>query len=120
MLDYAFAQYEVETLLSKDSIISTEKIERSIDKYVEIVPVEDVNVLNKKASAKKTATYELKINDLKVPVEAGDIVGTLVVDDGNTKRNINVTVKKSVYKANILELFLKNLSEILTGNIGFN
>lgn len=48
MLDYAFSQYEIEKLLSKESIIGETLVEKEPIKYVKLVPTSDVTVLNKK------------------------------------------------------------------------
>ena len=114
MLDYAFAQYEVETILSKDSVLKTEEVEKGKNKYVDLVPLNEVSFLNKKGSNKKNASYEMSINDLKAPLKYGDVVGKLVIkEDGNIIREVDVTVKEDVKKANIFELYLRHLINVL-------
>lgn len=118
MLDYAFSQYEVETLLSKNSILKREPIERSIKDYVEIVPIEDINVLNKKGSPKRSVTYDITLDNIKTPLKVGDIVGMLKVkEDNKTIMKINLTVNQNIDKANIFELYWKHLKGIIIGNI---
>ena len=118
MLDYAFAQYEIEQLLSKNSIIGQKEVEKGKDKYVELVPVQDVTVLNRKMDGKKNATYELEIDKLKAPLKKGDIVGRLkIIENEKETRTIDVTVNKDVKKANILELYWRYLKDILAGDI---
>lgn len=120
MLDYGFAQYEIETLLSTKSVLETKEVDKGKKRYVDVVPVENINFLNKKASGKRNASYEVKINSLKAPLKIGDKVGTLIVKEDNKNiREVNITVKENVDKANIGELFLRNLNDILTGNIKF-
>ena len=48
MLNFAFAQYETEQLLSKNSILGTIEVEKGKKKYVNIVPIDNVTSLNKK------------------------------------------------------------------------
>lgn len=118
MLDYVFAQYEIEKLLDKDSILGTSIVDKGKDKYVEIVPTEEVTILHKKIDGKKNATYEVELQNIKAPVKVGDIVGTLKVKESDTvTREIPVTVKKDVKKANIFDLYLRYLKEILSGDI---
>ena len=75
------------------------------------------NILSKKTD-KINPTYKIKINDLKVPIKKGDIVGKLTVyDDNNILDTIDWTVNKDIKKANILELYIKYLKDILSGNI---
>lgn len=120
MLDYAFAQYDLEKLLSTDSILGKKKVDKGKQQYVEIVPMEDVSLLHKKIENKKNVTYELHVKEIKAPVNVGDIVGTLdLKEDNNIIKTINVTVKQDVKKANIFEVFYTNLIDIISGNINF-
>lgn len=118
LIDYGFAQYELETLLSKESIIATKAIAKSIQRKVDVVPLEDIKVLNKKMQNKKTVTYKIDINNIEAPVNKGDVVGniTLIENDKET-RTILLTVKESIKKANIFELYLRNMKELLLGQI---
>lgn len=118
MLDYGFAQYSTETVLSTDSVLDKVLVDKGKKEYVEIVPTENITFLNKKLENAKNANYEIKLNDLKAPLKKGDVVGTLIVKfDNNDQREVNITVKEDVDKCNIFELFLRYLCDILGGNI---
>lgn len=118
MLDYAFAQYEIETVLSTDSILGKKKVEKGKQEYATIVPNGNINLLYKKTDNRKNVTYNLKLNDLKAPIKQGDIVGMVEIKDGDTVLNtIDVTVSSDIKKANVFELYLRNLKNIFNGNI---
>lgn len=120
MLDYAFAQYEVETMLSVDSVLSTKEVEKGKEKYADLVPVTDVSFLNKKGINKKNASYEIIVDKLKAPIKKGDIVGKLIIkEDNELIREVDITVKKDVEKANIFELYWRYLTDIFKGDISF-
>lgn len=120
MLDYAFAQYELETMLSTDSVVKKVKVEKSVDRYVEIVPSQDINFVNKKTDQKKNATYEVELDNIKAPIKNGDKVGTLLIkEDNKVTRKVDLTVNKDIKKANILQLYWQNLQDILAGDISF-
>lgn len=120
ILDYAFAQYELETLLSKTSILGTKEVEKGKEKYATLVPVEDISLLHKKIENKKNVTYDLNVGKLTAPIKVGDVVGTIDVKEDNTIiKTVNVTVNKNIEKANILELYWNNLVDILSGSINF-
>ena len=119
MLDYAFSQYEIEKLLSKESIIGETWVEKGTNKYVKLVPTSDVTVLNKKINGKKNATYEVEVDNIIAPVTKGSIVGKLhIKEDDNLTRTIDITVSEDVKKANLFELYLRYLKEILVGDVG--
>lgn len=119
MLDYAFSQYEIEKLLSKESIIGETLVEKGTNKYVKLVPTSDVTVLNKKINGKKNATYEVEVDNIIAPVTKGSIVGKLhIKEDDNLTRTIDITVSEDVKRANLFELYLRYLKEILIGDVG--
>lgn len=117
MLDYVFAQYEVEEILSKDSVLDEVKVSKGKQESIEIIPTEEITFLNKKTEPKKNATFELNVGTLSAPLKVGDKVGTITIKEDNFERTINVTVKENVDKANIFEFYLKNIKDIFTGNI---
>lgn len=118
MFNYAFANYESEQLLSKNSVLGTVEVEKGQKKYVEIVPMEGVSLLNKKGDAIKNATYELNLKDVKAPIKKGDMIGKLIVKEDNKEfKVIDVTVKEDVKGANIFMLYFSYLKDILVGDI---
>lgn len=119
MLDYAFAQYEVESFLSTKSILKSININKAKQEMIDIVPLEDVTILNKKTNNKKNATYNLELNNYKLPVKQGEVIGKLsVFVDDNLYREVNVSVSEDIEKANVLTLYSRYLKNIFTGNIG--
>lgn len=120
MLDYAFSQYDVEKLLSTDSSLGNLEVIKGKERYVQIVPTEDVTALYKKVEGKKNFTYEIRADKIKAPVKVGDKIGELLLkEDGKVIRKIDLTVKKDVKKANFFELYIRYVKEIITGEIGF-
>ena len=120
MLDYAFAQYETETFLSTESILDTININKGKKEFVNIVPKENVTILNKKTDNKKNATYNLEMYDIKLSLKKGDTVGKLsVYVDDNLYRDIDVTVSEDIDKADILTLYGRYLKKMITGDIVF-
>ena len=120
MLDYAFAQYELESFLSTDSKLDTVYINKAHKEYFNVVPTEDVTILNKKLEDKKNATYELKMDSYKLPIKKGDRVGSLnVYVDGNLYRSIDVTFDDDVNKADLITLYGRYLKKLFTGDIVF-
>lgn len=118
MLDYAFAQYEVEKLLSTDSVIGEVVVEKGKQKYIELVPVQDITSLNKKIDGKKNITYDVEVDKISAPVTRGTTVGKLhIKEDENVIRTIDITVKEDIEKANVFDLYFRYLKEILTGDI---
>lgn len=121
MLDYAFAQVGLKKVLSKNSVVEKITLPKAKVDKIEVVPVKDVNVLYKKIEGEITPTYDIKLKDIKLPIKKGDVVGTLYVQNNDDIINeIDLTVKEDIDKCNLLELYIKNLKNILVGNIKIN
>ncbi len=118
MLDYGFATYNIEQVLSKNSDIGNIYIENGKQEYVKLVPLEDVTILYKKNDLKPTTTYEVVLDKVKAPIKIGDIVGKLLIkDNSNIIRNVDITIEQNINKANIFELYLRYLKEIIIGKL---
>ncbi len=118
LLDYGYAQYKVDTLLNKEDIIAEMTVEKSKKENVSLVPTKDVTILNKKTTKLGNITYKLDVDEVKAPVKVGDVVGSLtVLNDGKKIETVDVTVLEDVKKANIFELYVRYLKDIVSGNI---
>ena len=120
MLDYGFSQYKSVKLLSQNDVVDKKVIDRGKNKYAEIVPSRDVNVVLKKISTDDKVTYDLDINDIKAPIKKGDVVGEVIVKINNKEyKRVPLTVKKDIKKANVIDLYFRYLKDILIGDIKF-
>ena len=118
MLDYGFNTYQIDTILPKSKVLSTKKVSGGKDKLVNIVPMEDVNIMNTKVGTKRNVTYEFDIDDVSAPVKKGDVVGKInVIEDGKTIMKIDATVDKNVDRASIVTIYGRNMLDIISGNI---
>ena len=120
MLDYAFAQVGLKRVLSKKSVVDKVTLTKSKLDEIEIVPMEDVNVLYKKVEGEITPTYEVELDEIKLPIKKGDVVGKLfVMNNDDIVNEVELTVNKDIEKCNLFELYFKYLKNILGGNIKF-
>lgn len=120
MLDYGFNIYMVQTILDEKTTIEKKKVELGKTLTTEIVPKENITILNKKSDEQKNITYKTNINKIIAPVKKGNKVGTIdIIEDNNIISTIDATVKEDIAKANILTIYLRNLKEIISGNLKF-
>ena len=116
MLDYGFNMYSVNKILDTDTSLQKSKVELGNDLEVEIVPTEEVKILNNKNSDERKVTYELELNTIKAPVKKGNIVGKIkVYEDNKVINEINATVKYDIDKANIFKIYYRNLKNLFKG-----
>lgn len=118
LLDYGFNSYEAEVLLSKNAELNNVKISKGTKDKISTSVSEDLVVLHKKGDDKKVSTYELILDNFKLPIKKGDVIGKLKLSVDNEKnRYIDVISNDNVDKANIFSLYLKNISNLISGNI---
>ena len=116
MLDYGFNTYEAQKIITKDSVISKQKVEFGKKDSVELTPMEDYKVLKEKSSTNKNITYQLSNNPIKAPVKVGDKVGKIkIIENNKTIQEIDVTVKENVNKMNIFKAYYKELIGVIKG-----
>ena len=120
LLNYGFAQYKSINIVEKNQMITEIKMPKSKNINVEIVPKEDVNVLIKKTDKIGKISYNVKLNDIKINTKKGDKVGMLnVLEDGKKVRNVELTIKNNIEKANFLTLYKRYLINMIKGDIAF-
>jgi len=118
MLDYGFNTYKIDKILSKDTVISEEAVTLGAKNTVEVMPKEDINILNTKVGTKRNITYKLDISNLKAPIKKGEVIGKIDIKENNkTIMTIDAIAKNNVNKLNILTCFYRELLDILKGNL---
>ena len=118
MLDYAFAQYKVINMLKNKNSLGKYRVENGKEEYVRVVPVGDTNMVKKKSEQSGNFSYDIKINSLKAPLKVGDNVGTLTIkENDNNVKTLKLTVTKDVEKANFIDLFSRNVKDMIIGNM---
>ena len=117
LLDYGFNNYKLKNIYDKNSNLGKIKINNGKTDYVELKLVDDVIDLVSIENNSKY-DYKLKVNEINAPVNVGDIVGKLeLFKDGKKYKDFDITVKKSIEKANMWDLYKKNFKYIVSGNI---
>ena len=118
LLDYGFQNYKVNILKTKGSIVDTVTLDKADIENIDLVLKEDAKVLEKNIEKNKEYVTELKLNKIKLPVKKGDIVGRVLIKyDGKEISSADVTVKQDIDKISFIGLYLRNIKEVLTGNI---
>lgn len=120
LLDYAYSQVGIKKVIPKNKVLKEISISKAKEDSIEIVPKEDVNILYKKSEKNPKTTYKIKLDKIDLPIKKGDKVGKLDLYEGSNKVNtIDLTVNRNIKKCNLIELYLKNLKTMITGDINF-
>lgn len=120
LLDYGYAKYKMVEVINKDTVVANEIVEKGKQKSVDIVSKENSVIITEKTNKIGEISYEVNINDINAPIKIGDTVGSLIIkSDNNVIDEVELTVKEDVQKANIIELYLRYLNDIISGQIKF-
>lgn len=118
LLDYGYNSYEMQVEVEKGKTVSSKRVLKAKDENVKIVPVNDASVLVERGNEKEALNYEIKLDKLKLPIKKGQKVGILKLKDGNKViSKVELTVKKDVKKASIIELYKRSIKSVFTGNL---
>ncbi|MGP4082117.1 D-alanyl-D-alanine carboxypeptidase family protein [Pseudalkalibacillus sp. R45] len=113
MLDYAFANYETERIYERHQMIDEIPIQKGVSKTIQMATSEPISLLMKKGEKKMKLTTEIKINkQVKMPIEKGDRLGTLVVkNNGKTVTESPLVASENVAAANWWGLFKRTVGK---------
>lgn len=115
MLDYMFAQYEIETLLSNGTSIKQIKNNHTKNIDINIYPKDNINSLNKKIDQKKNYTYNIKLNKLKDNIKTNEKVGSVeILEDNKVINKVDLIVKEDIKKASFLTILNRNLNKLFS------
>lgn len=116
LLNYGFTNYKIKTILSKEKDLGYVEVLNGKKETVNLKLMEDATNLES-LNEEKTYSYNIKVDKINAPVKIGDVVGYLeVVSDGTVIKNINITVAENVLKANLWDLYKRNLNRLLIGS----
>lgn len=120
MIDYGFNMYMTQNIIDEKTTIKKEKVELGKSQNVEIVPKRTITILSKKTDGKRNITYKANIDTLVAPIKKGDKVGTIdILEDNKVISTVDATIKKSIDKADIFTIYLRNLKKLFDFRINF-
>lgn len=119
LLDYGFNLYEVTTIKKKGEVLGNITIDKADTEEIEIVALRNVTVLKKQSDKDKEYKSEVRLNDLNLPIQKNEVIGSLIVKDdlGNKIDEVEITVLTDIKKDNFLKIFLKVLKSMIIGEL---
>lgn len=117
MLSYGFNSYKLNTILTKEKELGKIKVARGKMEYGTLILMKDATELLKVTSDNPIYQYKIKTNKVTAPVQNGDVVGEVEILDqeGNYITTEELTIKENIKRANIWDLFMKNLKGMCSG-----
>ena len=116
LLDYAFSNYKVKTIVSKNKNLGSIKVLKGKKEQVPITLQEDATIIE---DSEKNTKYKYNINVeeiVEAPITKNTSIGTLeVLLNNKVIKKVNIITKEEVAKANLLDVYKKTLAMVLTG-----
>lgn len=111
LLNYGFNTFKVNLIKNKSEILGKVNVQKGKKENVDVVLVNDlIELLN---ASDKPSNYKFKIlvDKITAPVKKGDVIGKVKVlnDNGVLISQVDITVNENVLKANLWDLFKRNL-----------
>lgn len=118
LLNYGFNTFKVNLIKNKSEILGKVNVQKGKKENVDVVLVNDlIELLN---ASDKPSNYKFKIlvDKIIAPVKKGDVIGKVKVlnDNGILISEVDITVNENVLKANLWDLFKRNLKYNLVWN----
>lgn len=118
LLNYGFNTFKVNLIKHKSEILGKVNVQKGKKENVDVVLVNDlIELLN---ASDKPSNYKFKIlvDKITAPVKKGDVIGKVKVldDNGVLISQVDITVNENVLKANLWDLFKRNLKYNLVWN----
>ncbi|MDD4407254.1 MAG: D-alanyl-D-alanine carboxypeptidase [Bacilli bacterium] len=115
LLNYGFSNFKLKIILDINHDLGKIEVLNGKKENVSIRLLENATNLENMNEEKKY-TYNIITGKIKAPVKTGDVVGHLEIIENNKVINrVNITVKENINKANIWDLYIRNLNNILIG-----
>lgn len=118
MLDYGYNIYTVKNIVDNNTKLKSVKVELGKKTKANITSKETITILSKKTDEDRNITYKTNISTIIAPVKKGDTIGTIdIIENNKVISNIDATVTENIDKANIFTIFIRNLQEIIKGDL---
>lgn len=114
LLDYGFSKVKSYKLYNKDDVICNIKINKAKNESYDIITNKDINLITLEEFSKDLLLKEIKLNDIKAPLKANDVVGKLIIKMPNQESaTFDLVVKDDVELLEFKDLFIDYFNELL-------
>jgi D-alanyl-D-alanine carboxypeptidase (penicillin-binding protein 5/6) len=115
LLNYGFSNYKVKTILDTNHNLGTIEIINGKSKTANLRLLNAATELEN-INEERKYTYNIIVKEIKAPVNVGDIVGELeVIENNEVISRHPITVMESVQRANLWDLYRRNLQMFFIG-----
>lgn len=111
LLNYGFNTFKVNLIKSKDEVLGKVNILKGKKEKADVVLVNDLTEILNVNDKPSNYNFKLEIDKVIAPIKKGKVIGKVKVFDENNKllTSVDITVKENILKANLFDLFKRNL-----------
>ena len=118
LLDYGFNNYEMVLVKKKGEKVGEITFDKAIPETIEVTLDEDIKVITEKGNNKKEYKSEVKLNNLKLPIKKGEVIGKLIVKDEDIiLKEISLKSNQDMKKRSFFDLWGSIIKSIFTGDL---
>lgn len=117
LLDYGFSNLRANMLKNAGEVVKKVKLDKADREIVDIVLKDDLVVTELVGDYDRKYEFDVFLDNIKLPIRVGDIVGKIVVYCDNKKiKDEFLTVNKDVDSLGFLKLFYNELIDLVLGD----
>ena len=118
LLDYGFNNIRLNNLKKSGTIIKNIKLDKANYKSINIVLKDDLSVVESVDGKEHKYTYDINIDDIRLPIKKGDVIGKInVLENKKIVSSSVLTTDCNINKLNFFDLFYNSLLDIFSGEI---
>lgn len=115
LLDYGYQNLKVKKLKNKNDIVKKIKLDKADKEIVDIILKDDLTVVED-IGDNISYSEEIVIDDIKLPVKFGDVVGKIIVYSGSKKvKTGELTVNEDINNLSFLKLLINEIVDLVSG-----
>ena len=114
LLNYGFSNYKINTVFDKEISFGSVNIIKGKKNSVDAVTQSSFKRLGNKQSGNNTETKVVLNDNIKAPVNKGDVIGKVEIIENSKKiGEVNLIADKSVLRLNFIDIFGKLLANVM-------
>jgi len=105
LLDYGFANYQIQKIDEKGCTVGVTKVNKGVDKEVTGIVADEFSKLLKKGE-KNDIEKEITMNEVSAPIKAGDKIGEIIYRQNGTELGrVDIVSKNDIEKLTFGKIF---------------
>ena len=118
LLDYGFNNYETVTIKKKGEKVGEISFDKASPSKINVTVDDDIKLIKQKGENEKEYKSEVQLNNLKLPIKKGELIGKLLIKDhDNTIKEIDLKSSQNIQKRSFINLWGNLLKSMFTGDL---